>query len=152
MKRITPFVPPATLHCIFNALVQPYFNYCLVVWGYCCKTLSDRLRKLQNRVACIVSFSSYDADAWCLLQRLGFWSLSVKMVSKTLNSLAPEYLFSVFTESINLGYALRDSANIWAVPSPRTNYLINSSTYRGATLWNSPPLDLRQKKSFNNNC
>ena len=71
MKLIKPFVPPATLHCIYNALIQPQFNYCSVVWGNCSKTLSDKLQKLQNRAARIVTFSRYDADAGCLLQRLG---------------------------------------------------------------------------------
>ena len=30
-KRIRPFVPPPTLHCIYNALIQSHFNYCNLV-------------------------------------------------------------------------------------------------------------------------
>ena len=55
-KRVRQFVPPATLHLIYKALIQPHFDYCNVVWGSCGIKLADKLQKLQNR-------ASYDADA-----------------------------------------------------------------------------------------
>ena len=95
IKGINPFVPPASLRCICNALVQPHFNYCVVVWEKCGETLSDNLPKLQKRNACIVTFSKYDADAECLLERLGWKDLIAQrhiqealMVFKAVNSLA----------------------------------------------------------------
>ena len=39
IKRIKPFVPPASLRYICNALVQPHFNYCVAVWEKCGETL-----------------------------------------------------------------------------------------------------------------
>ena len=63
IKRIRPFVPPPTLHYIYNALIQSHFDYCNPVWGNCGKTLFDRLQKLQIRAARVLTFSSYDADA-----------------------------------------------------------------------------------------
>ena len=35
-------------------------NYCSPVWGNIGKGLSDKLQKLQNRAARIVTFSSYE--------------------------------------------------------------------------------------------
>ena len=58
IKRIRPFVSPEILHYIYNALVQPHFDYCSIVWGNCGKTLSERLKKLQNRAARILTSSS----------------------------------------------------------------------------------------------
>ena len=72
IKRIRPFVPPATLLYIYSALIQPHFDYCNLVWGNCGKTLSDRLQKLQNRAARLLTFSSYDADAKGLIRQLGW--------------------------------------------------------------------------------
>ena len=66
IKGTRPFVPPATLRYIYNALVQPQFNYCAVVWGSCGETLSGNLKKLQKRDARIVTFSINDAVAGCL--------------------------------------------------------------------------------------
>ena len=62
------------------------------------------------------------------------------MVFKALNDLAPDYLSSMFTKRSTSGYVLRDSTN---------NYLKRSFSYRGATLWNSLPCNLRQEKSLN---
>ena len=75
IKRISPFVPPATLLYIYSALIQPHFDYCNLVWGNCGKTLSDRLQKLQDRTARLLTFSSYDADAKGLIRQLGWKDL-----------------------------------------------------------------------------
>ena len=63
IKTIRDFVPSPTLHCIYNALIQSQFGYCNIVWGNCGKTLFDGLQKPQNRVARVLTFSRYDADA-----------------------------------------------------------------------------------------
>ena len=38
IERIGPFVPPPTLHYIYNGLTQSQFHYCNLVWGNCGKT------------------------------------------------------------------------------------------------------------------
>ena len=88
-------------HCIFLALIQSQFDYCNIVWGNCGKNLFDRLQKLQNRAARVLTFSRYDADANCLFRQLNWKDLSTQfqmqkalMVYKTLNDLVPGYLSS----------------------------------------------------------
>ena len=78
IKRIRQFVPPATLHLIYKALIQPHFDYCNVVWGSCGVKLADKLQKLQNRAARALTFSSYDADASHLFQNLNWKNLSTQ--------------------------------------------------------------------------
>ena len=48
-----------TLKTIYYSLVQPYFDYCDVVWGDCSKTCADKLQKLQNRAAWIITWVNY---------------------------------------------------------------------------------------------
>ena len=48
-----------TLKTIYYSLVQPYFDYCDVVWGDCSKTRADKLQKLQNRAARIITRADY---------------------------------------------------------------------------------------------
>ena len=31
-KRVRQFVPPSTLQTMYNSFIQPYFDYCSVVW------------------------------------------------------------------------------------------------------------------------
>ena len=59
------------LHSIYQALVQPHFNYCNIVWGNCGTTLQDKLQKLQNRAARVLTYSNYDADVNNLFELLG---------------------------------------------------------------------------------
>ena len=72
------------------------------------------------------------------------------MVYKSLNCLAPYYMYSKFILSSDLfnSYNLRDRENKLAVPLPRTNYYRNSFCYSGAVLWNNLPTDVRQAKSL----
>jgi hypothetical protein len=49
IRRIRPFVSSATLKLMYNAIVQPYFDYCSLLWDNCGIGLKDRLQKFQNR-------------------------------------------------------------------------------------------------------
>ena len=154
IKRIRHLVPQATLHPIYQALIQPHFDYCNVVWGNCGITLLNKIQKLQNRASRVLTYSNYDADAGHLFELLGWKNLASQqqiqratMVYKSLHGLAPDYLCSKF-ERRETAYNLRDSENKLNVPLPRTNYYKNSFSYSGATLWNSLPRDIRQAKSL----
>ena len=71
------------------------------------------------------------------------------MVFKSLNGLVPEYLTSKFIKRNEGNYSLRDSVTKLVVPFPRTNYMKNSFSYSGATLWNSFPCNIRGSGSLN---
>jgi len=103
IKRIRHFVPQATLHLIYQAIIQPHFDYCNVVWRNCGKTLQNKVQKLQNRAARVLTYSNYDADAGYLFELLRWRNLSCQqqiqratMIFKSLQGLAPEYLCSKF--------------------------------------------------------
>ena len=109
---------------------------------------------MQNRAACVLTFSNYDADTTELLDFLGWKNLAhqqeihkATMMFRCLHGLAPEYLYSKFT-SRDSAYDLRDSENKLNVPLPRTNYYRNSLSYNGATLRNSLPCDVRNTDSL----
>ena len=42
LRRIKPYVPANILILIYNALIQPYFDYCSPLWGVCTKTYTER--------------------------------------------------------------------------------------------------------------
>ena len=156
IKRVKPFVPQSTLLNKYNSLVQSHFNYCNLVWGNCSKTLSNKLQKLQNRAAWVITSSKYDVDVDSLFHKLSWKDLKSQrqiqnalMVFKSLNGLVPEYLTSKFTKRNESNYSLRDSVSKLVVPCPRTNYLKNSFGYSGATLWNSLPCSITESSSLN---
>ena len=130
-------VPFTTMQLIYNCLVQPYFDYCPAVWDSCSSYLANKLQKLQNRAARVLTSSSYDTSADYLFERLGWKKLASQrritkaiMVYKSLNGVVPGYLSNMFVDRNSIiNYALRDTSNKLALPLPRTNYLKNSFSY-----------------------
>ena len=57
------YLPIKSVQTMYNSLVEPYFRYCCPVWGVCGITALDKLQKLQNRAARIVTNSPYNASA-----------------------------------------------------------------------------------------
>ena len=83
IKRVKPFVPQSTLLGTYNSLVQSHFDYCSLAWGNCGETSSNKLQKLQNRAAQVITSSSYDVDVDSLFHKL---SWKDRLICSTSNS------------------------------------------------------------------
>jgi hypothetical protein len=70
MRRVKPFVPLSTTKMLYNAIVQPYFDYCSPLWDNCGIGLKDRLQKYQNRAARVITGATYDIRSFDLLENL----------------------------------------------------------------------------------
>ena len=70
LRQVRPFVHFHTLLAIYNALILPLFDYCDVVWDNPDKGLAERIQKLQNRAARIITQSSYDIRSHDILRQL----------------------------------------------------------------------------------
>ena len=57
LKRVWPFIPTDVAVQIYNALILPHFDYCSPVWDCMSGCLSDKLQKLQNRAARVITQS-----------------------------------------------------------------------------------------------
>ncbi len=139
LKRVRQFIDTDTALKIYIALIQPYFDYCSAVWDGLNITLNDKLQKLQNRAARIITKSRYDTssselfgklgwDTSELFGKLGWDNLLIRrkkhkaiLMFKTVNDLTPHYLRELF-QSRSTGYNLRNSENTLFVPKPRTAF------------------------------
>ena len=82
---------------VYNAFIQPYFDYCREVWGTRSKGLSERLQKLQNWAArLIMNVKNEHGQSVLARNSLGWKSLEERRVEmkarimyKTVNMLAP---------------------------------------------------------------
>ena len=55
LKRVRSFITiDASTIQIYQALIQPHFDYCCTVWDGLGKTLSTKLQKLQNRAMRVI--------------------------------------------------------------------------------------------------
>ena len=152
LKRIRPFISESTALQIYQALILPHFDYCSPVWDELSVTLSDKLQKLQNRAARVITRSSYDTSASILLNRLNWDNLSTRrkklkatLKFKIIKGLSPAYLQDLFSIRST---KYRDSEIKLNLPKPRTNYCKRALGYSGALLWNSLPVHLRKSDSL----
>ena len=141
---------------IFKALILPYFDYCDIVWADLNKGLSERIDKLYNSAARIITQRNWETRSADILKMLQWDTLEVRReqhtaitIHKILHNRAPEYL----TEEINLvrdgtAYSLRDSIYNLALQKPRTEILKKSFSCRGAKLWNSLPNKMKSEESL----
>ncbi len=72
LKRIRSCISMNTPIQVYQALIQPHFDYGLG------ETLSSKLQKLQNRAVRVITRSSYDTNAAVLLDTLHLDNLSLR--------------------------------------------------------------------------
>ena len=72
LRRMKAYVPQEALKRVYNALIMPHFDYCSLVWDNCSKYLLDKLQKLQNRAARVISGKSYETRSSEILKYLGW--------------------------------------------------------------------------------
>ena len=64
------FVPQATLISVYNATVQPHFDYCSLVWDIGNAYSLEKLQKMQNRAARVITGKSYEVSERITSQRI----------------------------------------------------------------------------------
>jgi len=55
---------------IYNALIQPHFDYCAPVWDGLCSYVCEKLQKLQNRAARVTLQANCEVNLSLLLETL----------------------------------------------------------------------------------
>ena len=73
---VSSFMSRQNLLLIYHSLVEQRLNYCSEVWDTLSDGLSQKLQKLQNRAARIITKSAYDASSSELLVELRWRALA----------------------------------------------------------------------------
>ena len=156
IKKIRDFVDKETLISVYNALINPHFDYCSEVWNTMGVGLSNRLQKLQNRAARVIMKFSNDIPGPEAIKVLGWEKLETrrakskaKTMYKVLNKAAPSLLVKLFKHKKEITqYDLRGSSTSLQLPQPKTEKLKKSFSYDGAKIWNSLPADVRNSETL----
>ncbi len=111
---------------VYQALIEPHFDYCCSVWDGLGETLSSKLQTLQNRTVRVITRSSYDTNAAVLLDTLHLDNLSLRckkikagLMFKTLKGDTPTYLQNLFSVR-GSEHNLRNFEMKLNLPKPRT--------------------------------
>ena len=54
-EQVRPFISESIALQIYQALILPHFDYCSSVWDELIVALSDKLQKLQNSTASVIT-------------------------------------------------------------------------------------------------
>ena len=132
LKRLKPFASLDTAKKIYHSLIQPHFYYCCTVWDGINNQLTEKLQKLQNRAARVITKSSYEVSSSPLLEALGWENLisnrlkhKAILVFKSLRNIVPVYLRQIFCK-FSANYDPINSVHKLALSKPRAEYLKRS--------------------------
>ena len=64
LRRTKPFIPKEHLINIYRSIIEPYFDYCCIVWDGIGEGLANRLQKLQNRAGRVITGAPYTKSSW----------------------------------------------------------------------------------------
>ena len=70
LRYAKQYLPLSIVKIMYKNLVEPYFRYCCPVWGNAAVTVIEKLQKLQNRAAKLVTNSPFDATALPVIRAL----------------------------------------------------------------------------------
>ena len=106
----------------------------------------NKLCKLQKRAARVIAGSNYDIRSTDIFETLNWRPIKdnlderdLVMTFKAIKGIVPDYLMPIINLNENANYQLRSNNRNIYLPKPKTNFLKNSFSYRGAMSWNNLP-------------
>ena len=132
-----------TLKNIYQALVQPSFDYCSMVWGNCGEGSKEKLQRLQNRAARVITGDTYEIRSTEIFKKLNWKTLEesrkeqkLAYVAKALSNQCAENVSTMFKISNSDKYNLRSKNKMLMLSKPKTNSMKRTFGYAAAKDWN----------------
>jgi hypothetical protein len=157
IRRIRNCLPQETAKTLVQSMVLPILDYGDIVWANCTSKLQSRLQRFQNRAGKLILKCSYLTPSVKVRKLLSWPTLQEKqhfhicaMTYKCYHGIVPPYLLSCFTPLIKVhshNTRLSKSNGVF-ISSNQNNSALRKFVYRGGTLWNKLPENIKQADSF----
>ena len=155
LGRLRHIVNETSLNLIYKSVILPHFDYGDIVWQSAPKSFLSPLQKLQNRAGRIIMkinpFSHisnqhiHDTLGWEFLDCRNNKHLCT-MIYKILHNFTPNYMSENITRR-TLNYTLRSNQNLY-LPKPKSNHCKRTFLYRGISIYNKLPNEIRSATSI----
>ena len=140
---------------LYNTLILPYLQYCIIVWGKTYQTAINKLLTLQKRIVRIITFSKYRANSSILFKRLNLlkvcnlysYSCAVFMFKFRQGKLISLFDNWFICNNINHNYNTRFGYSYKSHMSLTKQSSFNIKT-QGPTIWNAIPQDIITHRSI----
>ena len=133
IQRIRYFLSSHHLSSLYYAFIQPFIDYCILIWGHSSASKLNRIQKLQNRAARIIK-NSYDFNisGLTIVKDLNWSNVSQRrdyinnlLIYKCLYCDAPNYLLAqlyIMCEVSSRETRQSDDHSLLVVPFSKTSY------------------------------
>ena len=128
LNKIKLYVPKNVLLSIYNALILPHLNYCILIWGNACRTFLKRLFKIQKKAVRIIVNANFISHTNPLFKLLNIVKLNdlynftqLKFLYKLRNGMLPFY-FKDFDVHINSHTHFYNTRNRFMLQSLKINH------------------------------
>ena len=136
--------PKDILKTLYMSLIQPYLNYCNVIWGAADKTIIEPLLLLQKKALRIVNRVHYLDHTKPLFESMKILTIyqqyelnCISFIYKCLNSSKYTSFKNLLTRNSHFhNYNTRNNSDL-RLPGSRLKSIRQSFFYNGIKLWNS---------------
>ena len=147
-SQVKKFLPMDAKKLFYNCYILPYFDYCCLIWGNCNKKLMYELSKLQKRAARLIFDTTVRSRTKPMFVELKWLPVDLRIeyvtaveMYKCINGMCPSTIQDMFEFKKNRYQHVTRSAAQNDVYIPKC--YMKSFSYRGASIWNSVPLNIR---------
>ena len=155
LRSLRNVVPINTMKLLYNAIVQPHFDYADLVYDSTSETNKARLQKLQTRAARLITGSKARASRNEMFKKLNWMSLQNRrnfhkciQMYKCMNNLAPDYLNNYFQTNQNIHSHNTRNASQLRITRTNTEYLHKRFTVSSQKLWNNLPTHIQNNPTI----
>lgn len=143
---------------VYNAIIQPHYDYCSTLYINCEKQQIDQMQKLQNRAMRYILKCDYRTSQDFMLKTLNWMSVSQRikynvliLVFKMKNNIVPNYLENKIrytNEFHDFGTRSR-TRNVIRLPDLRSESARNCLLYKGVKMYIELPNEIKNILSTN---
>ena len=148
LSRLKYYLPKDVLLNIYNALILPFLNYGITVWG----GQSNRTFKLQKRAVRLITNSRYNAHTDPLFRQLKLLKIKdimmvhdLKFCFKYMNNLLPAYFYTIFETNDELHSHNTRQHGDFRLPAVRHDFARLSIRYRFPVRFNKMKINFKSK-------
>ncbi len=149
------YLSKSALRTLYYALIYPYIQYCIIIWGSTYPTCLYRINLLQKRVIRIINREAYDAPTDPIFKDLNILKLNdIYLLQlgifmyKYQNNLLPINFANSFLRTDQVHNYNTRASRLFYVPSCQTNIRKFTVNYQGPCFYNSIDADIRNVASI----
>jgi len=156
-NKVKYILNTAHLKLLYHSLIEPYLNYCCIIWANPQKNGSlESIFKLQKRAIRIITYSAFYAHTRSLFHKLSILNIYnlclnqiLIFVYKSLNNLIPSHCNHYFTKTKDMhSYNTRGHKHRLYIVSAKKSCRNTSFLSTGPKHWNKLPTSLQSAFSI----